>query len=709
MQRVDLGGWWQRLIGGRPIDYVSVPGSYPPVGQCTLARQFRLHPVPSDGCRSFLVTEGVLATATFTLNGRPLGAAGPWATYRMEIPPNLLRPDNEIQADVRDMIESFGPMPGRRFDGGLARDLYIEHRPRTFLADFAFRPELNDEFSAADCTVDIELDGPEQLMADVVLAELPSRRVVARATAASDCSAHFRIEQPNLWSPDRPDLYELTVRLPNGDGLSEHVGFRRIDVRGQDFYFNGRRLLLKGVCRHEFSPREGYSPSQAAIRRELARIRHAGFNYVRLVHSPQAASVCRIAAELGLLVSEEPGTCWHDLSDEAIYSPALECLRRTVKRDRNVPSILAWLIYNECNPNVTYAVKAAAVCRQLDPACRLSFADCSGRDDEIKAMVAAANLTYYGINAYSVTPGHHTDRMKVFTDRPLVFTEWGGCLGQGNPRILKALCDNFALHTRPEQAERIAGCCFWVWQDYEEHSRPSAGGGLPASVDGWTIEGLVERDGTAKDDLLALSTMCFDMDHPPVPMPPRVEVLCVTPQRERPWQPVPLEGVCGDQSALEAAVDEARRHHETSSKTIPSPHAPQPPRLGRLLVDGIDFACRDVAALAHPLMIGPGREELIIPVNCRVAGVAFLGQVAWSGGYPSSSVFSVHHRDAEPQSELGTPAAEYILDFADRQNDRFPPPRPGDSSRQRHQPLVDPPAAVTVHPARRARDCQRVL
>lgn len=667
MQRVDLGGWWQRLIGGQLIDYVHVPGSYPPAGQCTLMRQFRLDRMPSDGCRSFLVTEGVLANATFSLNGRQLGVAGPWTTYRMEIPPDLLREDNEIQADVRDMIESFGPMPGRRFDGGLVRDLYIEHRPQTFLADFAFRQELDDEFSAADCTVEIELDAPERLTAEVVLVELPSRQVVARAAAASDRPARFHIERPNLWSPERPDLYELTVRLPDGDCLTERVGFRRIDVRGQDFYLNGWRLLLKGVCRHEFNSRDGYSPSEAEIRRELARIRHAGFNYVRLVHSPQASSVCRIAAELGLLVSEEPGTCFHDLSDEAVYLPALECLRRTVKRDRNVPSILAWLIYNECNPNAAYAVKAAAVCRRLDPACRLSFADCSGRDDEIKAMVAAADLTYHGINTYSVAPGQYTERMKVFADRPLVFTEWGGCLGQGNPRILRALCDNFALHTRPEQAERIAGCCFWVWQDYEERSRPSAGGGLPASVDGWTIEGLVERDGTAKNDLLTLSTMCFDMDHPPVPVPPKVEVLCVAPQRERPWQPVPLEGVGGDQTALEAAVDEARRHHEALSQTNPSPHAQQPPRLGRLLVDGIDFACRDVAVPGHPLMIGPGREELIIPVNCRVAGLAFLGQVAWSGGYPSSNMFSVHHRDAEPPCELGTPAAEYVLDFEDGQ------------------------------------------
>jgi hypothetical protein len=380
------------------------------------------------------------------------------------------------------------------------------------------------------------------------------------------------------------------------------------------------------------------------------------------VHSPQARIVCRIAAEIGIFVSEEPGTCFHDLAVEAIYAPAFECLRRTVKRDRNVPSIFAWLIYNECNPNTEYAVRAAGVCRELDPGCRLSMADCSGRTDEIKAMVAAADLTYYGINAYSVWPNDYCEKMKTFTDRPIVITEWGGSMGQGNPRLLKDLCDSFVIHSRPGETIRLAGCSFWAWADYEEHSRPG-----PATTDGWTVEGLVDPDGVPKPDLQILSNMCFDVAHPPVQAMPHVEVLAQAPRRTEAWEPVDLASLTVPQEPLEKEIEDARQARERyAGWFIPQDRrATAMPRLGRLMVDGIEFRCRDAEGPASPLLLGPGCEEVVIPIGRTVRAVAVLGHVALRGGYPASAIYSVHHRDNERPTPLGAPAAEYEFVFDD--------------------------------------------
>lgn len=650
--RLELTGPWKRSIDDAPIDYVTVPGCYAPVGECTLAYDFESPWPGEDGGRLFLVTDGVLASAAFALNGEPLGTAGPWATYRFEIDPSLLRPRNTLTARVRDIVETFGPTPGRRFDAGLVRPLWIERRPRTFIASFRFRPGLSDDLSAADCVVDVDLDGPAEGCVSATLTQRDTNRLVARAEAAAGEPLRFRVEHPHLWSPEMPNLYLLHVRLglPDGrtDERGEFVGFRRIEVRGRDFYLNHRRLVLKGVCRHEFTSAGGYSPTPEEVRRELALIRHAGFNYVRLVHSPHAPVVPRLAAELGLLVSEEPGTCFHDLGDEAVAAPAMESLRRTILRDRNLPSIFAWLIYNECNPNADYARRAAKVCRELDPDARLSFADCSGRHDEIKAMLAAGDLTYYGINVYSYLPEAYVERMRIFPDRPMVFTEWGGWMGPGNPRQLGNLCDTFVRHSRTDAAERIAGCTFWAWADYEEYTRKP-----PAAIEGWTIEGLVDQRARPKPDLQTLSMMCFDIDHPPVPHVPRPEVLLRAPQRAGAWRAVDLEAVRGDQEALERRIEEARWYFR--------PHVPL---FDEMLVDGIAFQPRQGTA-GHPLLLGPGREEAVIPVGREVRGVAVLGQVALFGGYPASGVWSVHHRNAEPVRQLGQDAGEYVLVFED--------------------------------------------
>ncbi len=657
MTRFSLAGSWQRSVAGVPIDRVAVPGSYPPMGQCTLQFTFTRPWPAAEDQRVFLVTEGVLAAADFTINGQPVGAAGPWARYRFELPRGLLRDSNVIEACVRDTCESFGPPPGRRFDAGLVRTIWLENRPAAFIDDVHFRTELNDDCTAAACTVAVTFDGPVGRPAAVVLTDLASGQDVVSAEACADTPARFTVHSPRLWSPRSPALYRLTVALPGspGEPWSEQVGFRRLAIDGRGFRLNNQPLVLKGVCRHEFTSASGYSPTADEVRRELAAIRQAGFNYVRLVHAPQGPEVCRIAAELGLLVSQEPGTCFYDLSDPAIYGPAYECLIRTVRRDRNVPSIFAWLIYNECDPNTDYAVRAAGEVRALDPGALLSFADCSGKNEQIKAMVAAADLSYYGINVYDAWPKAYLERMAVFTDRPLVFTEWGGLLAIGNPRIARTLCETFARHVQPPAEPRMAGCSFWVWADYEEKSRPG-----PAAIEGWTIEGLVDERGRPRQELGVLSRMCLEMDHPPTIAPPVIEVLAQRPRREGDWQFVSLSDIPGDQKAMQCAIDERR-----------SAQGGATPRLGRLMVDGLEFLCDGGDGDApsgrggHPLLLGPSRPRITIPVDRTVSALAVLGHVALAGGYPSSSVQTVWSRDAEPPRTLGDPASQYELEFED--------------------------------------------
>lgn len=599
--------------------------------------------------RVFLCTDGVLARAAFFLNDWPVGTAGPWSAYRFELGAGLLtEKGNGLRAHLSDIGEYFGPTPGRRFDAGLIRPIYLERLPSAFIEDVVFRADLRDDFRHAYCTVTTTINGPSEMPLDIVLLEHDTGRPIVDLTVP-ERTARFEVPWPRLWSPESPNLYILRVTLRGVTPDSFHffeetVGFRQISAAGSDFFLNGKRLLLKGVCRHEFNPLQGYSPTEAEVRRELALIRHAGFNFVRLVHSPQAGTISRIAAERGLLVSEEPGACFHDLTDVRITEPVLECLERMVRRDRNVPSVFAWLLYNECNPNNDYAIQAANLCRALDPDRLIGFADCSGQDDNIKAMADAADLSFYGINLYSFFAGDFRRKMQTFQDRPLVFTEWGGWMEQGNARIQKDICDTFVRHTRKEESLRTAGFSFWAWQDYEEYSRSE-----PAAIAGWTVEGLTDATGKPKEDLLALSLACFAMDHPPLPWAPQIEILSPGPERPGNWQAVPLEGIEGDQSSLEKVVEQGRQRY-----------GERPPAFGTLVTAGLAFACR-----AEPLLLGNGRETLFIPVGQKVRSLAVLGQIALHGGYPSSSTWSVHHRDAEPIKVFGTPASEYEFVFDD--------------------------------------------
>lgn len=632
-RKVSLDGSWDRYVGGRRVELVQVPGSFRPTGVFQLRRNFPW----KETAPGFLVIEGVAARASFFINGSLIGEAEAWAPYEFEIPRELLRDENEIVVEVADITSSFGPMPGRRFDG-FVRSLHIERRPETYIDQVRFRDVVAGDLGHAVCEVEVKLSRPGKVEAAL---ERNGRRVAGGSGHSSEI-LKFEVASPALWSPGQPALYTLRVTTAEGnpDVYEEKVGFRKLEIRGSDFYLNGERLLLKGVCRHEFMTEFGYAPPEHEVRRELALIRHAGFNFVRLVHSPQSPAISRLAAEVGLLVTEEPGTCFHDLGDETVAGPALEALRRLVLRDRNVPSILGWLIYNECHANTAYACRAAALCRELDPDGLVSFADCFGPVEPIEEMVKAANLSFYGFNLYRYDLEPYRKRLRCFPDKPLVFTEWGGRVGQGNARELESLCEFFVKHSRLGEPMRLAGTAFWAWADYEEFSRQP-----PAAIEGWTIEGLVDKRRRPKADLLQLSMMNFEMDQPAVRGEPRIEVLLRRPEVPEPWQPLLLSA--RDQAGLRDQVAALRAGYQGRE-----------PRFGRHLVDGILFD-----ASAGPLLLGGGETEIVIPVGRRVRGIAVLGHVAFKGGYPYSTFFSAHHGKGDIEAPFGSIASEYVFEF----------------------------------------------
>ena len=92
----------------------------------------------------------------------------------------------------------------------------------------------------------------------------------------------------------------------------------------------------------------GHVVSYEQIEEDMKMINSTGSNFVRLVHYPHCKATLDIADKLGLMVSEEPGLWWSDTANEEVANGILEVLKRTIFRDRNHPSIVFWLSFNEC-------------------------------------------------------------------------------------------------------------------------------------------------------------------------------------------------------------------------------------------------------------------------------------------------------------------------------------------------------------------------
>lgn len=166
----------------------------------------------------------------------------------------------------------------------------------------------------------------------------------------------FSISQPELWSPDEPNLYTLktTVFADNKlvDELQQRVGIRKLEFDAvSGFKINGTSLYLVGTNLHQDYPYIGVALSKNAHYRDLKKIKEAGYNAIRLAHYPHDPSVYEAADELGLmLIDGIPG--WQFFNNSEIFKQrAFRDIRDMIHRDRNHPSVILWEAnMNECYP-----------------------------------------------------------------------------------------------------------------------------------------------------------------------------------------------------------------------------------------------------------------------------------------------------------------------------------------------------------------------
>src|SRR3954469_65513 len=151
------------------------------------------------------------------------------------------------------------------------------------------------------------------------------------------------------WTAELPHLYDLEVTLQGPDGEAGEqaryrIGFRRVEIVGNDLLVNGVRVMIRGVNRHDFDPIRGRTISPERFRDDLQAMKWFGFNAVRTSHYPNDPALLDAADELGLFVIDEgdiecPAYA-HPVADLPEYTAAfVGRVARMVRRDVNHPSV----------------------------------------------------------------------------------------------------------------------------------------------------------------------------------------------------------------------------------------------------------------------------------------------------------------------------------------------------------------------------------
>ena len=232
--------------------------------------------------------------------------------------------------------------------GGLTRDVSLIEMPEVFLDDYSLQLQ-NSKIPTIAFWANV-VGAPEHTLVTV---RIPELRLSLTASTDAQGRAALDIAAPELqrWSPQNPKLYEVEITA-GGDHLTEQIGFRTIEVQGDNILLNGRPVFLRGVSIHAEAPyRSGRAWSEQDAETLLGWAKELGCNFVRLAHYPHDERMTRLADRMGLMVWSEVPVYWMiDWENPATLANATNQLNEMIRRDRNKASVVVWSVANE-TPN----------------------------------------------------------------------------------------------------------------------------------------------------------------------------------------------------------------------------------------------------------------------------------------------------------------------------------------------------------------------
>lgn len=325
--------------------------------------------------RYFLHFDGVGGAARVYVNGQYVGGTeSRYLPFEVDVS-NTLWQDGENTVAV--MVDNSRPdrphlTGGANIEwvlyGGLNHKVYLVERPKRYIDHLFVKAECDGSLQVdvtvktiftcpqMDCTLRVEVEGLPSCTAEKEFAI--EKCVPKYGNLTNKTTFKLQAEDFKCWSPDEPNLYNMTVTLLNGDEVlhvaTERFGFRTISTEGTKILLNGEEILFKGANRYDEYAPYGNSPSAELIREDLLEMKKVGMNIVR-THYPQDPIHYEIADEIGLMyMIEVPLNWWNPDPDDTLAdhmilaAEAVDCLDRTFYWHCNHPSWVVWSTGNEC-------------------------------------------------------------------------------------------------------------------------------------------------------------------------------------------------------------------------------------------------------------------------------------------------------------------------------------------------------------------------
>ena len=354
--------------------------------------------------------------------------------------------------------------------GGIHRDVTLTSLPEKTLSDIKVTPTLNETLTEG--IIEIRTPGNQVIEAlDVRLYTDEGKLIEQEILNAVEGAivGSLKVASPKLWSSETPNLYYLGI-----SSLNEHlvipIGFRTIELHRGNLLINKKRVLIKGVNRHEHDERTAKTISVESMVHDIKLMKQHNFNAVRTAHYPNDPRWYELCNRYGLYIIDEANIESHSNYDalcrEESYAAAfLDRVQRMVRRDFHHPCIIGWSLGNEAGYGENHDAAAAWI-RRYDPlrvihyegAVRPEWGQGAHTLESLKRGSFATDLVcpMYPPIALIEEWDRTTDADR--DPRPLVMSEYSHAMGNSNG----SLSDYWDLI---RSSRSIQGGFIWDWVD----------------------------------------------------------------------------------------------------------------------------------------------------------------------------------------------------------------------------------------------------
>ena len=480
---IEVPSNWEVLGYGIPV-YVNVqypfepdpphiPHDDNPVG--SYKREFRL-PVLWDHKEVFVHLGAVSSACYVWINEELVGYSQESKTpAEFNITRHLRKGKNTISVEVyRHSDGSYLEDQDFWRLSGITRDVYLFATNPVHIRDFFVRADLSENYKNGILGIDVDVrcfrtkDSLYQVEAKLMDGRNILYAEVRELTIEEPISVlHFEKELPAIrtWSAEQPNLYSLVLNLKDRGGkniesISQHIGFRKVEIKERQLLVNGVAVYLKGVNLHEHHDTKGHVIDEATMRKDLLLMKSNNINAVRTSHYPQPELWYQLCDQYGLYLIDEAnieshGIGYHKditLADQPEWAAAhLDRTIRMVERDKNHPSVIIWSLGNEAGDGHNMLANYRWIKRR-DPSRPVQYeraeksTNTTERHTDIWCPMYA---TIQSMERYALDPEN---------DRPLIQCEYAHAMGNsvGNLQDYWDVIEKYPI---------LQGGFIWDWVD----------------------------------------------------------------------------------------------------------------------------------------------------------------------------------------------------------------------------------------------------